>query len=119
MMTEENQRIAIADFVAEATGKPWKSEHLGGGTYWNTNFPDYLNDLNAIHEAENHYLVMPYSRGDESYAVQLFSVLSREDGEPFELQIPRDLFDAAVLLNAPAKFRAEALLRVIGKWVDG
>ncbi len=60
-MTPEKQRIAIA----EACGWRWEENHISGMATWYKPHqegpttdeiaypPDYLNDLNAMHEAEN------------------------------------------------------------------
>ena len=53
-MTPEAQRIAIA----EACGWSYEKNetYAPDGAFWwskNPEFPDYLNDLNAMHEAEN------------------------------------------------------------------
>ena len=98
-MSPNAQRIAIA----EACG--WKPT-VDNGVCWDNNgeaivsFPNYLNDLNAMHEAEatlrfddrNHYI----DRLGEMYP---------------------DSWDFCTATTASQ--RAEAFLRTIGKWEDG
>jgi hypothetical protein len=97
-MNPEKQRIAIA----EACG--WRVEQLRSGWLWthpkysprlNTGCPDYLNDLNAMHEAEK--LIM-----DES-SIIYFEWLTR-------LSCP---------WHATAAQRARAFLETLGLWDNG
>ena len=84
-MNKEAQRIAIANYVSP-TG------HI----------LDYLNDLNAMHEA-----VAMLSGDDwESYEDALYQIVpSDEHG-----------FTHRNVLEATAEQRAEAFLKAIGKW---
>jgi hypothetical protein len=90
-VTPEQQRIAIA----EACG--WKTGYRDPEA-WHP-LPDYLNDLNAMHDAEK---TLTYAQGGEmtlwiqrmtcaGYGPQLFATASQ---------------------------RAEAFLRTIGKWEE-
>lgn len=94
-MTPESQRIAIA----EACG--WMPT-VDSGICWDNNGkaiisrPDYLNDLNAMHEAEK---VLDYNQLREM-----------EDSVSFQF--------AVYPFHASARQRAEAFLRTIGKWED-
>lgn len=127
-MKPDKQRIAIA----EACG--WKDvrgvTHLGippeGGRLfpypeyhqedWRLKpfhgIPDYLNDLNAMHEAEktienNPSLVLKY------YQTLSDMIDRKPDGS--------QRFGACLYwesLHASAKMRAEAFLRTIGKWEE-
>jgi hypothetical protein len=123
-MSPEKQRIAIA----EACG--WKREDKlpftrHGGTveqnvpeeaWWHDkvagcNFapPNYLSDLNAMHEAEKTLTVLKR----EYYAQQLFELLD----------VPITCFNSNhikmwVLLRATASQRAEAFLRTLNLWQD-
>jgi hypothetical protein len=112
MMTDEQQRITIA----EACG--WKDNtDYGRGMYWISPtgqesfhgpdvLPDYLNDLNAMHEAEK--------------------ALTHEQLTHYRLtQLPR-VCDKTQPMNgcvqeavsATAAQRAEAFLRTLGLWKD-
>ena len=103
-MKPEQQRIAIA----EACG--WKPE-----TYWaqpiepgdipvTTSPPDYLNDLNAMHEAEK---VLPRP---------LYHIDYWQKGYGRFQQILSSL--TITPYSATASQRAEAFLRTIGKWEE-
>jgi hypothetical protein len=107
-MNQEKQRIAIAEACGwvmkteqvehtnwsqwTETRKFWVSPHRKRGE-----LPDYLNDLNAMHEAEK---VLTDSDQKHKYA----SLLGRHD--------------YWLLIHATAAQRAEAFLRTIGKWED-
>jgi hypothetical protein len=100
-MTPEAQRIAIA----EACG--WKRLQSGD---WRKGYemcrnprylPDYLNDLNAMHEAEK---VLERNQC-WLYASELRNILSKLNN-----------YDALGLFHATASQRAEAFLRTLGKW---
>ncbi len=99
-MTPESQRIGIA----EACG--WKNvKQIGGGELWHSVgdppnsvhhelLPDYLNDLNAMHEAEK------VLTGEQAWQyVQLLAV----DGDGW---------------CATAAQRAEAFLECLGLWKE-
>jgi len=87
-MTQEQQRVAIAEACGEDSDSIVREL-----------IPDYLNDLNAMHEAEK---TLTYAQGGEmtlwiqrmtcaGYGPQLFATASQ---------------------------RAEAFLRTIGKWKE-
>lgn len=95
-MTETEQRIAIAEWC----GFKRCPIHLGYECCGNS-IPDYLRDLNAIHEAEKkapleywHILWDITGAGGMSIRVQSYRILA----------------------SATAAQRAEALLRTIGRW---
>ena len=89
-MTPEAQRIAIA----EACG--WKTGYRDPEA-WHP-LPDYLNDLNAMHDAEK----VLTSEQVTSYVYSLESMNERWSTPAF----------------ATASQRAEAFLRAIGKWKE-
>jgi hypothetical protein len=103
-MTPEAQRIAIA----EACG--WSGMSLGSVVGFTpkkklaTVIPDFLNDLNAMHEAEKVLTYEQWSR----YVDYLI------DGE--DSTAPYRGYEA---IHATAAQRAEAFLRTIGKWRVG
>lgn len=118
-MKPEIQRIKIA----EACG--WKNVHwyednagppiLSGEpppTYkkrhrYDSTVPDYLNDLNAIREAEN---ILSYEQR-QKYWKELFLILTRSEGSViFE---NKHIFH---LIHASAAQRVEAFLRAIDMW---
>ena len=105
-MTPEQQRIAIA----EACGWKWHSRSKGKIKVWDngldyvfydSDLPDYLNDLNAMHEAEK--------------------TLSQKDKREYAYQLnggyyTSGLDDAFDIVHATAVQRAEAFLKTIDKW---
>lgn len=103
IMTPEQQRIAIA----EACG--WKKQMSGQAClgwlspdHGNLLFdfvPDYLNDLNAMHEAEK--VLNPSSH--HNMWCEYIKNLS-------------DVTGVVYCINATASQRAEAFLRTMGKW---
>ncbi len=93
-MSPEKQRIAIAEVCGWSKADAKRGYTLSQFT---EQVPDYLNDLNAMHEAEdelsgNQYMV---------YATILDSV----EGSLFGIR-------------ATARQRAEAFLRTLGKWEE-
>lgn len=106
-MTKEQQRIAIA----EACGYERLTQHeavwryKGSKIYTLGNLPDYLNDLNAMHEAEkvlNELSWMHYLRN-----------LAEIVRKPKQCEIRISQY-----VQATATQRAEAFLRTIGKWEE-
>jgi hypothetical protein len=125
-MNKEKQRIAIA----EACG--WKNaDHPDamelkqgwsmpekwcmdpkGVLRFNHHRPDYLNDLNAMHEAEEHL--------DVNQKIDYASLITRHFLDEIYHVIPNDLsfhicFPA---IHVNPEVRAEAFLRTVGKWED-
>ena len=93
-MTPKAQRIAIAEacgWKPDKRGLGWLSPH---GYY--APEPDYLNDLNAMHEAEK--------------------VLNQEQKEDYFFIIFNFYGNWPKAIQATAAQRARAFLRVIGKW---
>ena len=100
-MTDEQINIAIA----EACG--WKYEknetHAPDGAFWwskNPEFPDYCNDLNAMHEAEKIFDNALYCRYIDELCTQAIKGKN-------------------CMYLATAAQRAEAFLKTIGKWEGG
>ena len=103
-MTPEQQRIAIA----EACGKwhsGWPHEYMSQADRLR-HIPDYLNDLNAMHEAEK-----VLGACWPTYCEHLLEIV---EPEPRTLEICHRWN----LLHATATQRAEAFLRTIGKWEE-
>jgi hypothetical protein len=101
-MKPEKQRIAIAEACGFKCSE--YSDELGQLVAEFT--PDYLNDLNAMHEAEK---VLTKNKSME-YAFRLADswILNGEDKQP----------DLVRGFCATAAERAEAFLKTIGKWED-
>ena len=92
-MNKIKQQIAIAK---ASDWKPNPFERDMSGQVFPQSPPDYLNDLNAMHEAEK--VLTWKNQGD--YAVAL--------GRSYDGSFPH--------VTATAAQRAEAFLRTIGKW---
>jgi hypothetical protein len=121
-MNEEKQRIAIAeacgwkpphDPEVKAKTRGWFRPEIwfldpNGELEWVHKIPDYLNDLNAMHEAEK--VLKDDQR--QTYFVKMAGVLVWADDNP----------DGATMgwlhMHATAKQRAEAFLKTIGKWEE-
>lgn len=99
-MTNEQINRAIADVCG------WNNQPVvrtnGRGAVWVTEWPDYCNDLNAMHEAEKHIFQEIWY----VYINQLAKVTSAEESTD------------PSFLCAPARQRAEAFLRALGKWEE-
>lgn len=107
-MTPEEQRIAIAEACGfevrlVATSGAGKLSDVNSyqvykdGVVLLNNLPDYLNDLNAMHEAEK---ILTDEQFD-NYEENLYLVAKGVERETY---------------SAPATQRAEAFLKTIGKW---
>jgi len=92
IMTPEAQRIAIAEACGINHGV------LCAGT-------DYLNDLNAMHEA---WQTLTPSQKTEFESELYLVIMGQAEYHRND--------DAPYITNATAAQRAEALLRTIGKW---
>jgi hypothetical protein len=103
-MNEEQQRIAIAEACGWRQISDWKSAGINGQhptEPWTEVIPDYLNDLNAMHEAEK--TLSPKDKREYAYQLNGGYYTSGLD----------DTFD---IVHATAAQRAEAFLRTIDKW---
>lgn len=128
-MTPEAQRIAIAEkcgwtFGGETGRYWWKSPHgnvqriltYGAATQAKVNslseLPNYLSDLNAMHEAEKML--------DANQQVDFSVVLTRPVREEIYEVMPNDLHFAVCFpaIHANAAQRAEAFLRTLNLWDD-
>ncbi len=107
-MSPEAQRIAIAEACGWTYHEP--TSEMGGvemwwkgaeNSVWNPwAFPDYLNDLNAMHEAEKVLNLEQFWR----YADWL-----KDNARGLGLGVDE-------YITATAAQRAEAFLKTIGKW---
>ena len=112
-MTEEQQQIAIAEACGWRIGTR-RAMGYGGVTnaiqyYWEKNgcvgsLPDYLNDLNAMHEAVK---TLP-----QNFKPRYFSCLCAVVGGAISLH------GYSEATEATAAQRAEAFLRTIEKWEE-
>jgi hypothetical protein len=72
-------------------------------------YPDYCSDLNAMHEAES-----TLRRNGPEFSRMLLELVSEAAG-PGVLYA----YGSFSHVHAPARLRAEAFLRTLGKWEDG
>ncbi len=121
-MTPEAQRIAIAEACGWkncAVSAEWFGNVIGhppsgwSGTMRDERLdlaepPDYLTDLNAMHEAEK---VLTSEKWTE-YWHHLFDINRKYQGS---ISAPSVLY----MINSTAAQRAEAFLRTLGKWNEG
>ncbi len=119
-MSPEAQRIAIA----EACG--WKYDPIAapdmkhvaimrwirpGNNIWQTEeVPNYLNDLNAMREAEEHSHLFKSWRDTERWLdfLELATIGRKAESRP----------DLSFVFRATAAQRAEAFLRTVGEWEE-
>lgn len=118
-MTPEAQRIAIAkacgwtkvgsadQMIGQRPGTPFASSYA-------ESLPNYLTDLNAMHEAEK---VLPDLASDDTGVDQLgyCETLASVIGAQWTAKNAADMW---MLVHATAAQRAEAFIRTIGKWED-
>lgn len=115
-MNPEQQRIAIAeacgwtaredienfwravDASGNMTHELWMSER----NVWSAGIPDFLHDLNAMHEAEKVLRIPSGNASDSTAADKMHKYV--------------ELLGYAI--DATATQRAEAFLRTIGKWEE-
>lgn len=109
-MNEQSQRIAIA----EACGWHTIAFNTGwikaGDRETQAMIPDYLNDLNAMHKAEQVLWETNWSHR-YNFNDHLANILRGR-------VVNRNEWVAEILLDATARQRAAAFLRTIGKWTE-
>jgi hypothetical protein len=112
-MNKEKQRIAIAEICGynrtssvSGIGPAWAK----GAEYF-TRLPDYLNDLNAMHEAEK-------TLTDEQIARWQRDLWLTCENDFYALEACAPPIVLRRFISATAAQRAEAFLRTIGKWED-
>lgn len=97
----------------------WHPEkHPKNRFYYETLTPDYYNDLNAMHEAEETL----YADQCEEYARNLMKHHPTYCVQVLDSRFePTDevAYETFTLIHATAAQRAEAFLRTIGKWEEG
>lgn len=130
-MTPEAQRIAIAEacgwtretrrmYAGARNVEGWgKNQHLELGdrdrdfTISPNAFPDYLNDLNAMHVAERALK----DQQQDAYIDWLLQCIVVPAEAEFGVTFS-DTDTMWVVLHSTAAQRAEAFLRTIGKWKE-
>lgn len=115
-MTPQEQREAIAEACGwrfqdhvKASDKSFATMcwiRPGNAEWQPEELPDYINDLNAMHEAEK---VLVTEKECFCYAVRIAELVKG---------FPNDSFEgvSSYIWHATAAQRAEAFLKTIGKW---
>lgn len=124
-MNNEEQRIAIAQACGWTCVRPCEMRQIDGEMkvvgIWGESpapcatmpwVPDYLTDLNAMHEAVNHACETGGFTFQERYVRELRAVVTRRRRDCNEMQI--DYWMA----EATAGQRAEAFLRTLNLWTE-
>lgn len=104
-MSPEAQRIAIAESVGIYLHD---GDHAPSSYTFVSDLPDYLNDLNAMHEVEKMLNI--------DQKLKYVEILRSFDGSVSRKHSPLTWIYAHI---ATAAQRAEAYLRTIGKWEGG
>lgn len=116
MMKDEYQWITLAE-LAGWTKLEWWSSHgrnvLSGchAIHANGEVPDYLNDLNAVHEIEKHLAIEDTGQYMRCLAIVTNARLGDFAPSSFNTQL-----QIAVLVHATAPQRCEAILKALGLW---
>lgn len=117
-MSDDEQQAAIAEFCG------WKKKD-GSNLWWNPNIkgskvgcriPDYLNDLNAMHEA--FLMLSPKVFKDRFGFNWTLRIEFLKNLENIVIAKEERVECLDVIVNATSRDRAEALLHTIGKWRD-
>ena len=121
-MSPEAQRIAIAESVGWTEISDWSANGINGKhptEPWVKVIPDYLNDLNAMHEVEK-------TLTDEQRKVFVKNLniyhpsadihYPDTNARHYFSELRTEVFS---LVHTTAAQRAEAYLRTIGKWEGG
>jgi hypothetical protein len=116
-MNTEKQRIAIAEACGwlvndnGVTGiSPINVEQgLTNPKICSWKLPDYLNDLNAIHEAET-LVIYANDKLPKKYTQQIKAAICRDAG------VKKAQMDFDMCITATAAQRAEAFLRTLNLW---
>jgi hypothetical protein len=100
--------IPAAQRIAIAVACGWTDTQIIDGKYGQSEVPDYLADLNAMHEAEK---VLTQDQMID---------YSRNVGKLVTSHLPasRAAWMDYKLINSTASQRAEAFIRTIGKWEE-
>lgn len=98
-MNKEKQRIAIA----ESQGLTNFDKFMNQRFEWDYVFPDYLSDLNAMHEAVKHRRLQDRPEFLGEFARSLRRLTAGSD---------------TLAISSSAAKRAEAYIRTIGKWEE-
>lgn len=117
-MTTEQKRIAIAEACGIKIPEQWIGDARNEASFLRCDVPNYLADLNAMHEAEKSLLVKQWPL----YLGNLATIKGwdRDISMPSSDGSFAGEFRAFIggMTHSTAAQRAEAFLRTIGKWQD-
>lgn len=128
-MTDNVMRMAIAEacgWVRDDVCDNWKKPSEGpyaiaflNGSYHHRQLPDYLNDLNAMHEAEITLdAKLDYGSSRSAFFAWLLVATGKCTYFDDARYLAVDAFMNGDIVSATARQRAEAFLRTIGKLKD-
>lgn len=126
-MTPEKQRIAIAEacghkniakhIVCEGTGMDFEDWYSGVPAKGGYAIPDYLSDLDAMHEAEkvllSQSMINRHKTPFHRYHLELHRICTMPDNT-FDLPMKAEHW----AICATAAQRSEAFLRTLGLWKE-
>lgn len=119
-MKPEAQRIAVAEVCGwhfDKVDSDWYHPEKGEQVS-EFYLPDYLNDLNAMHEAEK-TLTNQQRRQYTQFLVQVHPLhYDPFDGFEADPEVNDGYMKIYMLASMTAAQRAEAFLRTIGKWTE-
>ena len=109
-MTDEQINAAIAKEIGWTQVEAMhRSGRAPGATYVGREFiPDYCSDLNAMHEAES-----TLQRNGPEFSRMLLELVGEAAGPGVMYA-----YGSFSHVHAPARLRAEAFLRTLGKWEE-
>jgi hypothetical protein len=115
-MKPEEQRIAIAEacgFTYDSINEAWYKDgyyyfNCGDGLHFKQ-LPDYLNDLNAMHEAET-LVIYANDKLPKKYTQQIKAAICKDAG------VKKAQMDFDMCITATAVQRAEAFLKTLNLW---
>ncbi len=124
-MTPEAQRTAIAEacgwIPASEARKYWirpADFEIAGHARRENGLPDFLNDLNAMHEAEKVLTEEQKWNYGNTLALMVLSKERAYFGEKEDSEPNLNGFGHFALATLTASQRAEALLKTLGLWVE-
>lgn len=101
-MSDQEINITIAEACGWRRGIPMLD--MAGNPFPGSDVPpNFCNDLNAMHEAENWLLKIIHEQGDDFLFLDHLILVCKNNNP----------------VHATARQRAEAFLRTLGKWKEG
>lgn len=121
-MTEQEQQLAILKATGwefNETVQRWVAPNTAPIAGRLVDVPDYLNDLNAMHEAEKTCIL---AKGlTKTYSAYLYEIINQTPVEATGLEYDDLVLGeevSALRIHATASQRAEAFLRTLNLWKE-